>query len=379
MEPLNLIIGLSVSTIIIALLAVRIIYIRKSEKTRLIEAGFLTEKSRIRKRRRYYFVSHLHPAKTSFDIEKNLMIFEEVFGVSFESVELVNPSILGRVFFRPHGIRLIRDLTPKIAHAINSTRIGMMDVYLGEGTRGELCVDLEKAPTGFVSAPPGRGKTVLMKNISLSYLTNNSKGVVIIIDAKDSFYDLRKNPQIHLYDARSKESLSLALQHFRDIRKQIKEDEERLRQNDLTPRHWNHIRCSRPGLLALAPTLIICDEAFFYTQLRKGDPLLQEKTEIVDSLEDFVRRGRSFGIATFFGFQDAHAENFFIARDMFHIRIYSRTNSALSKSLIESEHLTSHRLKESGLFFADIQAGVKNAGQYRGFIRVPYQKTREEL
>lgn len=163
--------------------------------------------------------------------------------------------------------------------------------------------------------------------------------------------------------------IEAANQHFQDIRRLSIESERILEAQGLQPENMNEVRSKFPELLPLNPILIICDEAFYYTSLRKGEALFQQKRELIDGLEDFVRRGRSYGIHLFFGLQDGHAEQFFIPRDYFNARLYSRASIDMSRKLTGTDILTSERLKEPGVFYLDLVSGKK--GGFTGFIRVP--------
>jgi len=352
------------------LVAIRVFGVRREQKAKLILAKLLTAKSKIRRHRKYIFITETEPSKSSADLAQYLKTFEEILGVRLAGLEYIQRSWFARViFFRKNGVRLLLDNTPATASLKNAHRLTGDEVYFGESAAGPIKESLSLIHSGYVVAPPGRGKTIFFRLLALGFLKNHRNAKVIILDAKNSFSHLKSNPDVFLYDMRIGAEIEAANRHFQEIRRLSIESERLLEAQGLQPENMSEVRCKFPELLPLNPTLIICDEAFYYTSLRKGEALFQQKRELIDGLEDFVRRGRSYGIHLFFGLQDGHAEQFFIPRDYFNARLYSRASSDMSRKLTGTDILTSERLKERGVFYLDLVSG--RDGGFAGFIRVP--------
>jgi len=356
----------------VAFIAWRQLSLRHAQKERLIAAGLLTEKSKIYRRRSHIFITDTNPAKNSAELSARLTTFEEVLEQRISEIRLVLRPIWQKIFlFRKNGLMLYKDRTPAKVAFKDIPKINSSEIYLGQSTPGPLIIDIQKTHCGYISGRPGSGKTMLFRTIASSFLRNNDKADVIILDAKNSFSSLKGHPQIYSYDARQRDGLVAAAQHFQEIAAAAIKSEKILEAQGLRPEVMREVREKQPDLLPLRQTLILCDEAFFYTSLRKGDPLVKEKTLIVDYLEDFVRRGRSFGIHLIFGIQDGHASQFFLPREYFNLRIFSRTSAELSRSLVGSDALTNERLNESGMFYAHILLGERG-GSFAGYFRSPW-------
>jgi len=352
LEPLKFINPVFFYMAIIAILVIFVSFIINNLKTPSKEIlGALKYNSdgkllKIKIRDQYIEIKNVKPAYLEKTFWRNdFEILNNIFNKKFIDVEIISK--------RNPRIRLYIDKLPISIPDNSCPPLNPMQTWIGQNQFGnDVIINLQETPSIYLDGRPGSGKTVALVALLKGYIKgiNDYTEALIVTTKPADFFFLKneKNVQVKIIDPFG-EDFEVQVQKILKEFSVVKEAENIFKgiieENAITnPELMNLEALRQTGIAVNIPRQIfIFDEAKDYLSKNKADSKDEQfiKQKLISTVYTHIRRtARFLSMPIIVASQTQNETDLDIPIKMFHLRLASSTNEAMSRIICNDKRLT---------------------------------------
>jgi regulator of replication initiation timing len=254
---------------------------------------------------------------------------------------------------RRPAVRLFHDLLPSLLPFSDCPTLNPMETWAGKNQfNKDVIINLQDTPAIYLDGKAGSGKTIALLSLLDGYLNGiKAKVEVTIVTTKPAdFFHLKRREEISLnlidpfegdFSSRIGDILS-DFSKIKDIETHFKKTIEENETINLESMNLEALR--RPGIYeGTDRKFYIFDEAKDYLSKNKADSKdeAQLKNQLVAAVYTHIRRtARFLSIPIIVASQTQNEGDLDIPIKMFHLRLASNTNEAMSRIIAGNKRLT---------------------------------------
>lgn len=274
----------------------------------------------------------------------NFEVLENILGSKFIDVKI----IYGRGCTK---VQLYKDNLPEVVPFTECPKLKPMDVWLGKNQFNEdVIVNLQESPSMYIDGKPGAGKTVAIRSIIEGYARGLGEpfDLVIITTKPSDFYVLNKSEKFKLklidpFEEEMEKRVEEILAEFNEIKDLEVRFKQEVKDSEIEEvTNLGELRTQ--GICEdTSKKLFVFDEAKDYLSKSKADSkeVTKLKQELISAVYTHIRRtARYLSIPIIVASQTQNEGDLDIPLKMFHLRLASNTNEAMSRTLCGSSILT---------------------------------------
>jgi hypothetical protein len=299
---------------------------RNEVGSQLQELGIGDKKGRLKVREtpKYFEISNVGPKflylsywRDHFEILGNLL------NRRFVDVKIITK-------FRTPRVRLYFDNLPEKVDFEKCPELEPLESWIGVNQFGEdVIVDFKRYPSLYIDGKPGSGKSTAIETVLRSLLKGQDQFKVMLVTTKPDFRNLKQEVGeglvlIDIFDGLFADQAQNIMAIFKEI-------------DDMAQNH------RKTGELSSIQYMLIFDEAKDYLAKERSDDKITQgiKEELINLVYTHIRRNaRYLQVPIIVASQTQNEGDLAIPLKMFHLRLASSTNEAMSRILCGDKRLT---------------------------------------
>jgi hypothetical protein len=272
----------------------------------------------------YFEVSNVNPKLLYLSYWRDhFEILGNILSKKFIDVKIVNS-------FKKSKIRLFYDNLPETVSFEKCPLIKPMQSWIGINQFGDdVIIDFNKFPSLYIDGRPGSGKTTTILTILKSFVQNQKDLKILIVTTKPDFQFLKKEIGerlllVDMFDGEFVDQVEKIKDVFAEIDKIAQDHRE-------------------TGNLPRVRYMLVFDEAKDYLAKEKSDSKSTQalKENLINFVYTHIRRNaRYLSMPIMVASQTQNEGDLAIPLKMFHLRLASSTNEAMSRILCGDKRLT---------------------------------------
>lgn len=272
---------------------------------------------------------------------------------SFEKLEhILNRKFIDVEISNNGNIKLFKDLLPEVVESSLKPTLEPMETWLGQNQYGhDVKINLQLSPAVYVDGKPGSGKTVALRAIINGFVEGVKSPVrLVVVSSKPADWfrcEAYTNVDLILInpcDIETENQYKKIIDEL-DRVKCIEKEFNEIVQNNNIKEDTNFEKLRQQGHTDLNRLFFVFDEAKDYLAVHKSDKSNKELKDLKELLIDRVythirRTSRFLSIPIVVASQTQNEGDLAIPLKMFHLRLASNTNEAMSRIICGDSRLT---------------------------------------